>query len=359
MTWVLLILGAVVAVIGSADRHARLPIFFLMVLFLILLSSIRYKTGYDFDSYVDIYREATTGNRPEGLEWGWQLVNGLSQLIFGSAQGVFVLTSVLIYGLIAWVLYQESEYAAFAVLAFLLNTPFYWESLAMLRQYVAIAICLLAARQWLRGRRFSFFVLVGAAVLFHATAAACLVIPVLAWWRSRWLMLAAAASLSILISSTLAEFVASLDVLAKYQAYFDGTIDAAGDVTSGLVVYARAMVALLLIVLVDRLPELGQKRKNLVVNGVILAYALFFALYESTALRRVSYYFFIYELLMIGYIARHAARSGGVFSRVTHWGAIVAYVVLGTVLLAKDVWTNPMGRQEDSLFNHGYRTILE
>lgn len=359
MPWVLLILSALVAVIASADRHARGPVFFFAVVFLILVSAIRHKTGYDFDSYVDIYREASSGNGPEGVEWGWQLVNGLSLVLFGSAQGVFFLTSIVIYGLIAWVLYRESEYAAFAVLAFLLNIPFYWESLAILRQYVAIAICLLAARQWLRGRWISFFALVGAAVLFHATAAACLVIPVLAWWRSRWLMLVSAASLSILISSTLTEFVASLDLLAKYQPYLDGTIEAAGEVTSGLVIYARAIMSLLLIVLVERLPELGQKRKNLVINGVILAYALFFALYESTALRRVAYYFFVYELLMIGYIARHAARYGGVSSRVTHWGAIVAYVVLGTVLLVKDVWTNPLGRQEDPLFNYEYRTILE
>ena len=263
------------------------------------------------------------------------------------------------YGLIAWVLYRESEYAAFAVLAFLLNVPFYWESLAMLRQYVAIAICLLAARQWLRGRRMSFFALVGAAILFHAPAAACLVIPALAWWRSRWLMLALATSLSILISSTLTDLVASLDLLAKYQSYFDGTVDAAGEVTSGLVVYVRAIVALLLAVLVDRLPELGQRRKNLVVNGVILAYALFFALYESTALRRIAYYFFIYELLMIGYIARHAIRFNGASSRMAHWGVIGVYLLSGTMLLVKDVWTNPLGRQEDPLFNYEYRTILE
>ena len=155
MPWVLLILSACVAVIASADRQARGPVFFFAVVFLVLLSAIRHKTGYDFDSYVDIYRETSNGIPPEGIEWGWQLVNGISHLLFDSAQGVFFLTSVVIYGLIAWVLYRESEFAAFAVLAFLLNIPFYWESLAMLRQYVAIAICLLAARQWLRGRRIS------------------------------------------------------------------------------------------------------------------------------------------------------------------------------------------------------------
>jgi transmembrane protein EpsG len=359
MPWALLILSALVAVIASADRHVRGPMFFIAVMFLILVSAIRHKTGYDFDSYVDIYRETSNGSSPEGLEWGWRLVNGLSHLLFGSAQGVFVLTSMMIYGLIAWVLYCESEYAAFALLAFLLNVPFYWESLAMLRQYVAIGICLLAARQWLRGRRISFFALVGAATLFHATAAACFVIPVLAWWRSRWLMLALATSVSILIASTLTEFVAALDLLAKYEAYFDGTVDASGEITSGLVVYARAIVAFLLVLLVDRMPELGQQRKNLVVNGLILAYALFFAFYESTALRRIAYYFFVYELLMIGYIARHAIRSNGASNRLLHWGAVGAYLLLGATLLFKDVWTNPLGRHEDPLFNREYRTILE
>jgi transmembrane protein EpsG len=359
MPWVLLILGAFVAVIASADRHARMPMYALTVVFLILVSAIRYKTGYDFDNYVDIYRETSNGNPPEGVEWGWQLIDSLARLLFNSAQGVFFLTSFLIYGLIAWVLYRESEYAAYAMLALLLSISFYWESLAILRQYVAIAICLLAARQWLQGRPIWFFALVGTAVLFHITASVCLVIPVLAWCRARWLMLLAAAGLGVLISSTLMEFVSSLELLAKFQAYFDGTIVAAGEVSSGLVVYARASIAILLIFLVDRLPELSERRKNLVVNGVILAYALFFALYESTALRRVAYYFFIYELLMIGYIARHAARNGGTSSRMTHWGAIVIYLVLSTMLLVKDVWTNPSGRQEDSQINYQYRTILE
>lgn len=359
MPWVLLILGAFVAVVASADRRARLPMFVLVVALLILVSAIRYKTGYDFDNYVDIYRESSQGGRSEGVEWGWQLIDGLARLVFDSPQGVFFLTSLVIYGLIAWVLYRESAYAAYAVLALLLNGQFYWESLAILRQYVAIAICLLAARQWLEGKQFRFFTLVGAATLFHVTAAACLIIPLLAWWQSRPLMLLFAAGLNILISSTLSELVQSLDALAKFQAYFDGTIEAAGEISSGLVVYARAGVALLLILLVDRLPNLEQRRKNLASNGVILAYALFFALYESTALRRVAYYFFIYELLMIGYIARHAVRHGGIAGRVTHWGAIVIYLVLGTLLLVKDVWTNPSGRQEDSQINYEYRTILE
>jgi transmembrane protein EpsG len=359
MPWVLLILGALAAVVASSNRHARMPMFFLAVVLLILVSAVRHKTGYDFDSYVEIYNESSNGSPPEGIEWGWHVVNSLSKLLFGSAQGVFVLTSIAIYGLIAWVLYRESEYAAFAILVFVLNVPFYWESLAMLRQYVAIAICLLAARQWLQGERISFFALVGAAILFHASAAVCLVIPVLASWRSRLLMLVFAAGLGVAVSSTLTDLVASLDLLAKYQSYFDGTVDALGEEASGLVVYARALIALLLVLLVDRMPDLEQQRKNLIVNGLILGYALFFTLYDSTALRRFAYYFFIYELLTVAYIARHAVRFGGTSSRLVHWGAIVAYLALSATLLIKDVWSSPLGRQEDPLFNREYRTILE
>ena len=62
---------------------------------------------------------------------------------------------------------------------------------------------------------------------------------------------------------------------------------------------------------------------------------------------------------LIGYIARHAVRYSGFSSRVAHWGVIVVYVLFGTMLLVKDVWTNPLGRQEDPLFNYEYRTILE
>jgi hypothetical protein len=359
MPWVILILGALAAVIASGDRHARMPTYVMAVALLIAVSSVRYKTGFDFDNYVEIYRDTVSGNPTEGVEWGWRLIDNLARLLFNSAQGVFILTSFLIYGIITWVLYRESTFAAFAMLALLLSSHFYWESLAMLRQYMAIAICLLAARHWLQGRPVWFFALVGIAVHFHITALVCLVIPLLAGCRSRWFMLVAAAAVGTLISSTLADLVRSLDLLAKFQSYFDGTIAAEGEVSSGLVVYVRASLALLLILLVDRLPEVDQRRKNLVVNGVILAYALFFALYESTALRRVAYYFLIYELLMIGYIARHAARCARTSRQMTHWSAIAIYLVLATLLMIKDVWTNPSGRQEDSQVNYHYRTLLE
>lgn len=359
MIWVLLILGTLVATVASADRNARKPLFALAVMLLIFVSAIRHKTGYDFDSYVEIYRATSIGDPPDDIEWGWRLINGLANLLVGSVQGVFFFSSLLIYGLIGWTLYRESSYAAYPLLAWVLNIPFYWESLTILRQYVAIAICLLAAKQWLDGRRGSFFALVATAALFHVTAVACIVIPVLACCRSRMLMLMAAGGIAVLLSTTLADLIASIELLAKFQAYFDGTIEAAGETSTGLVIYARALVAIVLVALVDRLPEVGQARKNLVINGVILAYALFFALYESTALRRVAYYFFIYELLMIGYIARHAVEGHRMSKRMACWAAIVLYLVLATTLLVKDVWTNPSGRSEDSLFNYEYRTILE
>jgi hypothetical protein len=359
MPWVILIFAALAAVVASDLKLARMPTYVMAVVILITVSAVRYKTGFDFDNYVEIYRDTASGNPTEGVEWGWRLIDNLARLLFNSAQGVFILTSFMIYGIITWVLYRESTFAAFAILALLLSSQFYWESLAMLRQYMAIAICLLAARHWLQGRPVWFFATVGIAVLFHISALVCLVIPVLAWCRSRWFMLLAAAGLSTLISSILADFVRSLDLLAKFQAYFDGTIGAEGEVSSGLVIYMRASIALLLIFLADRLPELDHRRKNLVVNGVILAYALFFALYESTALRRVAYYFLIYELLIIGYIARHAARCSRTSRQVTHWSAIVIYLALATLLMIKDVWTNPSGRQEDSQVNYHYRTLLE
>jgi hypothetical protein len=120
MPWVLPILGALAAPIASADKRARMPVFGLAVVVQILVPANRQKTGYEFDSYVDSYRETESRSPPQCVE-GWHLVNGLLHLLFGLAQSLFFLTSIVIYRLIAWVLYREPEHGAFDILTFLLN----------------------------------------------------------------------------------------------------------------------------------------------------------------------------------------------------------------------------------------------
>jgi EpsG family len=358
MPWIALILVSGVAVVASLDRATRLPLFILAAATVVALSSIRYKTGYDYDTYVIWYRDQIAGARSEGVEWAWQAVNELAHGLFRSAQGVFFISALLIYIPLAWAMYRESPYAAIGLLAFVLNTPFYWESLAILRQYIAIGFGLAAAVTWLRGRRVAYLLLVVFATLFHVTALVCLLVPFLTRLRSRLGMAALALSIYLVLTLWLDQLVSALDVFARFQSYFDGTIDAAGEVTSGLVVYARMLLALGLVVLIDREQALDERRRNLVVNGLVLAYALFLTLYESTALRRVAYYFLVYELLALGYLAATAVRAAGARD-VTRWSLICAYLVLATVLLAKDVWTNPIGRQEDAGMNFVYRTVLQ
>ena len=38
---------------------------------------------------------------------------------------------------------------------------------------------------------------------------------------------------------------------------------------------------------------------------------------------------------------------------------VVFYLLFATAILAKDVWFNPLGQQEDSQYNYQYRTLLE
>jgi len=358
IAWGLLILCTGAAVVASLDRAARLPTFLLATATLVAISSIRYKTGYDYDTYTLWYQQQVAGEDMSGIEWAWQLVNAMAYTIFRSPQGVFVISSVLIYVPLAWAIYRESRYAAFGLLALVLNVPFYWESLGILRQYAAISFGLAASVMWLQHRRVAFLALVTLGALFHVTALVCLVVPLLARLRSRVLMVGLGAALYWVLNVWLEDLVTSLEVLAKYQAYFDGTIVAEGEVSSGLVIYLRMLVAVAFVVAIERLPDLDQRRKNLMINGLILAYALFFTLYESTALRRVAYYFFVYELLIIAYLAEAALRSRG--ARSLQWFcAMGLYLTLATVLLAKDVWTNPIGRQQDSDMNYVYRTILQ
>lgn len=362
MIWVAIV---VIFLISSASsllsikKSSRSIILFISIAILIAISGVRYKTGYDFDQYIKIFNSISAGDDFLGVELGWIVLNRFIFEILNSPVGVYALSSFFIYGPLAWVLYRESRYAAFGMLAFVLQVYFYWESLSIIRQYVAISLAILAAYYWISCKKAVSLILYLTAISFHTPAAIVIVTPLLIKWQSRSTLIILAFLGGIILENLLSNYFYDIELIGKYQAYLDGTIAAEAEINTGLVLYVRLFIALLLVFQVDRSIYIDEGRKNLVANSIILAYALFFSFYESTAMRRVAYYFLIYEAFAIVYLARISMQKTSTWSKYTAIGTISLYLIFGATILAKDVWMNPVGRQEDSQKNYEYRTIFE
>jgi hypothetical protein len=356
--WSTLLITSSFAALAAFDRYFRKSTYVLAVITIIVISGMRYKTGFDFDNYVEIYEGTSLANKG-GSEIGWVLINQVLKYATNQFVIVSILSSVAIYGIIGYLLYKESQYAAIALFAFLVNIPFYWESLSIIRQYIAISLVLAASFYWIDGKRNLFFFLTLLAILFHFTAIVAVIIPILCRWKSRWTFILFFAIIAILSARILEDAVSSFSALEKYQAYFDGRIAAEGKETSGVVVYVKAAISLLLVISLEQIKYLSIQKKNLISNSIIFGYILFVVLYESIALRRVAQFFTIYEIFAIGYIAEAATKSSSFLNRSLSWLSIVIYIAISAILLTKDVWLNPIGKQNDSQLNYEYRSIIE
>ena len=157
MIWAMLIFTMMIASMASMQTSSRSPVLALAVILVIFSSGLRYKTGYDFDAYESIHYAIANGETLIGIEPGWIAFNTIALTFTSSPVGLFMLASLFIYGIIGWVLHKESKHAAVALLAFLLQLHFYWESLSILRQYMAIALSFLAAYNWISNRKVAFF----------------------------------------------------------------------------------------------------------------------------------------------------------------------------------------------------------
>ena len=355
--WLTLIISSAFAALAAADKYFRKSTYIFFIVVLIIISSIRYKTGYDFDNYVEIYKTASL-TESNGSEIGWLLTNTLLKLFTNEPTSIFIFSSIMIYGTIGLLLYKESKFAAIAMLAFMVNIPFYWESLAIIRQYIAISLTLLASFSWINGNKKNYYVFFIFAVLFHFTAIIAITFPLLCKWKSRWTFILFFTLAAILLSHLIEELIYSFSAFEKYQAYFDGRIASEGKEKSGTVVYIRIIIALFLVFSVDKINYLPELKKNLISNSIFFGYVLFYVLYESLALRRVAQFFIIYEIFAIGYIAEAVAKSQKSSTRLLFRFLIFIYIATSLILLIKDVWLNPIGKQDDSQLNYEYRTII-
>ena len=278
IAWGALMFASAGAVLASThDRRLRPLSYFLAVVLLIVVSAIRFKTGYDYDNYVQMYFDIVNDKELSGIGIGWQLLNVVSLELFDTPRVVFLLSSVLIYGVIAWVLFRATHRPEIALLTFVLGIGFYWESLSILRQYAAIAFSFLAGYFWTRSRTLPYLLAVLVATSFHFTAIIGLVIPLLTLILRQWVIGLVTFIAALILYYGLEPMVMELGVLAKYRVYFDGTIEAAGREQTGLVIYIKMAIALMMIILVSQLPGRNTRKANLAMNGVILGYGLFMA----------------------------------------------------------------------------------
>lgn len=149
------------------NKRIGIRIFFLIVGG---LSAVRYNVGYDYTNYLDII----LGRNAYAI--AYDRLEPIGKLLIDASKYVeypqlfFILSSLIIFAGIAFWIYKESEDYKLSILIFMGLPMFFWASLSIVRQFMAIAFGVLFFHSVLSQKYRQSYLWLALASLSHVSA---------------------------------------------------------------------------------------------------------------------------------------------------------------------------------------------
>lgn len=142
----------------------------LAVLPIILLSGFRFDVGTDYMfRYYPDFKSIQAGKIPYNLEIGYLAIVKICMMFSNNFQVIVLTTSVFIYGLLMLQMFKYSSSIELSLLVFILG-GFYFDSLNIVRQYMAIMLLIFCMYEIVKGRLKSSVLYLILATLLHNSA---------------------------------------------------------------------------------------------------------------------------------------------------------------------------------------------
>lgn len=150
----------------SASRSVMKKFFVLMSFFsLFFVSAIRYNVGTDYPTYFNLFTWIYE-KRANYVEVGYRLLNLLIHYFTNNPQWIFVITSFIILIFFYLTVCKYSSDKCLSIFLFI-TMGFYFYSLNLIRQYIAVSISFYAQKFIRKNEFISFLFLIIFACLFH------------------------------------------------------------------------------------------------------------------------------------------------------------------------------------------------
>ncbi|HHH3377418.1 EpsG family protein [Morganella morganii] len=156
-------------------RFDRIILTFISWLIIVAPAAIRYNIGVDYRGYVSIYNDIVT-NGESYVEPGFKLIITLASFLFNAPEGLFLISSILIYTVLFLSYPKKNSY----VINYVFVGMFYLLSYSIIRSYIVLSFTMLGIMILIKNRRYSvfiYFILISLAMTFHKSAAILLIIP--------------------------------------------------------------------------------------------------------------------------------------------------------------------------------------
>ncbi|MFI3202578.1 MAG: EpsG family protein, partial [Eubacteriales bacterium] len=194
------------------------------VLPIIVLSGFRFDVGTDYMyRYFPDFKSIESGVIPYNLEIGYLAIVKLCLLISDNFQLLMVVTSTFIYGFLYYLIYKYSVCSELSIAFFLLG-GFYFDSLNIVRQYMAIIVLLFCFYHMAKGKMMHSVLYLVTAVTLHNMAILFVVIylPVLLKYQIKYIITILGIGLvSLPFMKPIAKLLVSN---TRFQVYFEGEL---------------------------------------------------------------------------------------------------------------------------------------
>ena len=167
-----MILCLILHFIKLDDKKTKI-FFYIIILYITLISAIRYNVGQDYKHWIDVYSSIEEGNTGgEYVELGYKLLNIIIQKIpFLNVYYLFGITSIFIICGFGYSIKKnvEQKYWFLAIFIFI-GSGIFFATLNLVRQYISIVIILLALPFLKEKKYVKYCISVIIATLFHTSS---------------------------------------------------------------------------------------------------------------------------------------------------------------------------------------------
>ena len=279
----------------------------IIVIILWLFSGFRYFVGKDFGTYKIIFENPNhVGNL--SLEPVWINIANFFRNNHLSSQAWFLFTSFIIIYLICFGIRKLSINFYLSVVLFVVGW-FYFESMNVVRQYVAISILFAAFYLFLEKKYLLYIIAIFIAFQFHKSAIIMLPIIFLAKIKyPKWLMISAVIitfftgdKLMLLILDFILELSGTL--LGSYASYTLEKVRQMTTVNTGLLRVFYNLIAIGILFLSEKINK-KHIYNYIYINLVVFSVLIYNVFMYVQPVMRLSWYMFIFIIVLIPYILK-------------------------------------------------------
>lgn len=270
---------------------------FSTIIFVLLwiVAGFREGVGTDYYPYKDYFFKTevyTLFNNP--FEWGYYLLNKIINILTGNSRFIFLIVSFFILYVINKTILKHSPNYYLSILLFI-NLYFYFNSLNIMRQFIAIAIVFYSV-QYIYQRdlkRFSISIVI--ASFFHLTSLFFWFMYFIVQKKYKTYVYLLGILLSLLFVF-LFPYITNLliVIMPRYEAYLTNMFTSSSSYSVILIIISTLMFAYILL----RNKE-WEKENIILFNLVYIGLILNIAASFNFLFYRVSIYFYIFVILLI------------------------------------------------------------